>query len=91
MIDTTTGLMLMLLKGPSWGLQLIETARGVSGVRLRQGTVYPALEEMEALGWVKGSEERCPGRGRPRRVFELTAKGRLEAERRRSALLRLAS
>ena len=39
-------------------------------------TVYGALKRLEAMGMVRSRWEAPKGRGRPRRVYRLTSKGR---------------
>ena len=81
-----------LFTGPGYGLELIERVRRRTGgrVRLRQGSLYPALRELEGEGLV-GSWEIPPpgGRGRPRRYCELTPRGVVAAEAEREAIARL--
>lgn len=89
-LDTQTALLQALIHGESYGLELIErvTAATKGRVRIGQGRVYPVLRDMEASGLVTSHDgEPLPERaGRPRRYYELTAKG-LRAARADAAAL----
>ena len=84
-----------LLQGlavPGYGLELIERVRrGSAGlVRLRLGSVYPALRAMEQEGLLAVRRMRATKRGgRPRRYYELTPRGAQVAMAQREALLEL--
>ncbi|WP_405808176.1 PadR family transcriptional regulator [Streptomyces sp. NBC_00210] len=63
---------------PAWGLSICRDAD------LGSGTVYPILDRLAQRGWIASRDETDPHPGRPpRRYYELTSTGRLEA---RSAL-----
>jgi PadR family transcriptional regulator PadR len=83
-IDTQTALLQALIEGPSFGLALIDkvSERTRGKLVLHQGNVYPALREMERDGLLRSYEgDPTPERGgRPRRYYELTAKGRRAAD-----------
>jgi PadR family transcriptional regulator PadR len=89
-IDTHTALLQALIQGQSYGLELIErVAKSTNGrVRILQGSVYPVLRGMEAAGLVTShdGEPLAERAGRPRRYYELTAKG-LRAARSDAAAL----
>jgi PadR family transcriptional regulator PadR len=56
---------------PVWGLRLCQDAD------LGSGTVYPLLERLERIGWIRGSWEDPAPVDRPRRRFyEVTGAGR---------------
>lgn len=78
-LDTQTALLQVLIQGPSYGLELIERVASATNGRIKigQGRVYPVLRDMEAAGLVTSHDgEPVPERvGRPRRYYELTAKG----------------
>jgi PadR family transcriptional regulator PadR len=76
-LGVRTGLLLALLQGPGYGLDLIERVRGRTGgrIRLRQGGVYPALRDLERRKLVRSWTVKPPRSGRPRRYYELTPKG----------------
>ena len=70
--------LLQVLDYPAHGLELIRRVEQRTGgtIRLRQGSVYPALRQLEREGLVRGWEGRSrKGGGRPRRYFELTLTG----------------
>jgi PadR family transcriptional regulator PadR len=68
-----------LVRGPGYGLELIERVKKVTKgqIVLHQGTVYPALREMEDEGLLESYEgPALPERGgRPRRYYALTGLG----------------
>jgi PadR family transcriptional regulator len=80
-LNASTVLLLALLQGPGYGLDLIERVRARSHGRLglRQGAVYPALRSLEARRLVRSWTVNPPGRGRPRAYYELTPPGIGEA------------
>jgi DNA-binding PadR family transcriptional regulator len=75
-----------LLAGPRHGYGIIKAVEEMSGgrVRLRAGTLYAALERLEAAGHVALDREESEG-GPPRRYYRLTPAGvaLIEAEGRR--------
>jgi DNA-binding PadR family transcriptional regulator len=58
-------------------LQIIDRIRDQTGgrVRLRLGSVYPALRDLEKQRLVRSWEVPAARGGRPRRYYELTLKG----------------
>lgn len=72
-----------LNSGPGYGLELIErVAKKTKGkLLLGQGSVYPALRDLERDGLVVSYDgETTPERGgRPRRYYRLTAAGATSA------------
>ena len=50
----------------------------VRALRLKEGSLYPALYRMEAAGLIKGAweDDATPRRGPRRRIYRLTAKGK---------------
>ena len=67
----------VLRDGPSYGYAIAKAinARSNDLLRLRQGTLYPALKGLETKGWVVG--EWVVGEGaRPRRVYTISDEGR---------------
>ena len=83
--------LLQALTVPGYGLDLIERVRRESGgtVRLRMGSVYPALQALEREGLVRLRPATAGGRGRPRRYYELTVRGVKAAMSQRESLLSL--
>ena len=70
--------LLQVLDYPAHGLELIRRVEQRTGgtIHLRQGSVYPALRQLERQGLVRSWEGRSrKGGGRPRRYFELTVAG----------------
>ena len=67
-----------LQAGPLHGYGVVEKLRGLSegAFDLAEGTVYPALYRLEAAGLLSSSWTKA--RGRRRRVYELTKRGRGE-------------
>jgi PadR family transcriptional regulator PadR len=92
-LTAKTALLQALISGPSFGLDLIDRveARTKGQVRLHQGSVYPALRDMEREGLVESYEgETVPERGgRPRRYYRITAEGRRAALVQKKAIMGL--
>jgi DNA-binding PadR family transcriptional regulator len=88
---------LLALDRPGYGLQIIERVRQHTGghVRLRLGSVYPALRRLREQGLVRSWGAPNPKRGRRRHYYELTPKGvaaaRAQAEAIRGLLPRVPS
>src|SRR5688572_14726934 len=82
--------LLHALRMPGYGLDLMaRVRRGTGGsIRLRGGSVYPALRALEAQGLVRSTSVNGAGRGRPRQYYELTAAGVRAAAVQRAGLLR---
>ncbi len=57
-------------------------------VAIRQGSLYPALSDLEERGWIAKceGEQRATAGGRPRQYYKLTTKGRMIAMRDRAAV-----
>ena len=74
-----------LERGEAHGLEILhrleETGCGL--LRLKEGSLYPALYRLEAAGEVKAVwEAECHGRrGARRRIYHLTAKGRRKLDK----------
>ncbi len=92
-VSSKAALLQALISGPGYGLDLIERVKKHTKgeIVLHQGTVYPALRELEADGLVRSYEsEPLPERGgRPRRYYRLTALGARAAMEQRSAIIGL--
>ncbi|SRR5258705_8944360 len=71
--------LLPLLQRPRFGRELTREVQRRSGGRLRAGpgAIYPALRKLEGEGLARSWTAGRPhgGRGRPRRYYELTARG----------------
>ena len=78
-------LLACLRDAPGHGYAVIERLRARSGGRfdLPEGTVYPALHQLEQLGLL--SSTWTTDTPRPRRIYALTAVGRDALEQRRQA------
>lgn len=72
-----------LSRGPLHGYGLVEELRDVSdgAFDLAEGTVYPALYRLEAVGLLSSKWSQVSGRRR--RVYRLTRRGRAELTRER--------
>jgi DNA-binding PadR family transcriptional regulator len=68
---------LLGLSRPGYGLQIIDRIREQTGghVRLRLGSVYPALRDLEKRRLVRSWEVPGARGGRRRRYYELTQRG----------------
>jgi len=80
-----------LSQGGSFGLEIIESIRVKSRglIILKQGSVYPMIRSLRDEGYVEGEREEEPRPfrgGRARYSYEITAKGRAELEKYRTAL-----
>jgi PadR family transcriptional regulator PadR len=95
MITARTALLQALREGPGYGRELVRRLGRASAGRLRfaEGSIYPALRQLEAARLVR-SWEVVPGRrrgGRARTYYELTERGVRVSEADRADLLRLAA
>lgn len=78
-----------LLEGPGYGQLLAERVRSRSRgrIRLREGSLYPTLQNLEREGLLRSWLIQAPGaRGRPRRYYELTHRGLALAGEQRALL-----
>lgn len=82
-ISAKAALLQALMRGEGYGLDLIERVRASTdgALVLHQGSVYPALRELEREGLLESYEgEPLPERGgRPRRYYRITADGKRAA------------
>jgi DNA-binding PadR family transcriptional regulator len=66
--------------GDAHGLGILKRLEesGCGLLKLKEGSLYPALYRLEAAGMVTSSEEPVPAgqKGAPRRIYRLTRKGR---------------
>ncbi|MFL5579585.1 MAG: PadR family transcriptional regulator [Gemmatimonadaceae bacterium] len=82
---TVSVLILSLLgERAMYGWEILREAerRSASAFVMKEGTIYPALHQMERAGFLK-SEWRDGEDGRARKYYALTAKGRRAAESKR--------
>ncbi len=82
----TVGVLILTLlaEGEKYGYEILQEAerRSRSAFHLKEGTLYPALHQMERTGVIKGHWRNSPA-GRPRKYYALTAKGRRVADSKR--------
>ena len=66
---------------PMHGYALAKHIKAVSDnlLQVEEGSLYPALQRMLKAGWLK-SEEGVSAKGRPTRIYRLTAAGRRRLE-----------
>src|ERR1700756_2964246 len=73
-----------LERGEAHGLEILRRLEesGCGLLRLKEGSLYPALYRLEAAGEVKAVWEAAPHgrRGARRRIYHLTAKGRCKLD-----------
>ncbi len=78
-----------LISGPGYGLDLIDRVEKQTQGRLAlgQGSVYPALRDLEREGFLASydGDALAERGGRPRRYYRLTAQGQLAARQNREA------
>jgi len=82
---TVTVLILGLLaEREMYGYEIVQEAerRSEQALLLKEGTVYPALHQMERDGLLKAVWRDAPS-GRSRKYYALTAKGRRRADSKR--------
>ena len=74
--NTPAMVLAILRDGPSYGYAIAKEIARRSGdrLRLRQGTLYPALKGLEAKGLIEGAWEVAKG-ARPRRVYQVLPTG----------------
>src|ERR1700761_3814817 len=89
-VTARAALLQSLIQGRGYGLELIARVeqRTKGAIKLGQGSVYPALRDLEDEDLVKSWDgEPVPERGgRPRRYYEPTAQGRRAATEQRAAV-----
>src|SRR5437762_6540093 len=73
-----------LEQGEAHGLEILRRLEdaGCGLLRLKEGSLYPALYRLETAGEIKAVWEAAPHgrRGARRRIYRLTAKGKRELE-----------
>ena len=90
-VAARTAVLLALVRGKSFGLELIERVHAKTGFKLNQGRVYPLLRGLEDEGLLTSWDEQGPDSrgGRPRRYYALTAEGMRAARAQSKALVGL--
>ncbi len=82
----TVGVLILglLAEREMYGYEILQEAerRSERAFQLKEGTLYPALRQMERSGLIKG-RWRDAESGRSRKYYSLTAKGRRRAESKR--------
>ena len=75
-----TMILATLEDGEAHGLGVLQRleAAGCGLLKLKEGSLYPALYRLEAAGLVASSEQPVPAgqKGAPRRIYRLTRKGK---------------
>lgn len=82
----TVGVLLLslLAERPMYGYEMLQEAerRSARAFQLKEGTLYPALHQMERDGLLKAAWRESAA-GRSRKYYSLTAKGRRQAQSKR--------
>jgi PadR family transcriptional regulator PadR len=82
----TVGVLILslLTERAMYGYEMLQEAdrRSASTFELKEGTLYPALHQMERSGWLKATWRDSP-EGRARKYYALTPKGRRHAASKR--------
>jgi PadR family transcriptional regulator PadR len=68
-----------LWDGRRYGLEILRLIENDSELIISEGTIYPLLARLKALGWVE-SEWVESDSGHPRKYYALTAAGRQRAQ-----------
>ena len=90
---TVSVLILSLLRARDmYGSELLREAerRSANAFLLKEGTLYPALHQMERSGLLKARWRESEA-GRSRKYYSLTAKGRRQAESKRRQWLQISA
>jgi DNA-binding PadR family transcriptional regulator len=59
---------------PTWGYRIKKQVEAEFNIKLRHGALYPALNALEARGFLKSQRQRKSGRSR--KVYAITENGR---------------
>ncbi len=82
----TVGVLILslLAERAMYGYEILQEAerRSASQFQMKEGTLYPALHQMERSGFLKSTWRESES-GRSRKYYALTAKGRRHAESKR--------
>ena len=73
-------LLSLLSRGEMYGYEIFEEAsrRSANAFEFKEGTLYPALHQLEKKGQIKSAWRRADN-GRERKYYSLTAKGKKAA------------
>ena len=74
----------LICDGPTYGYELLQhlKERSESLFALKEGTLYPILYRLEDEGMIKARWSHGEGRTAPKKIYEVTEKGREENLRR---------
>ena len=90
----TVGVLILslLAEREMYGYEMLQEAehRSANTFRLKEGTLYPALHQMERTGLLKARWHETES-GRSRKYYSLTAKGRRQAESKRRQWMRISA
>lgn len=75
-VSAKAALLAALLRGSGYGTELLARIEKLSGLRLSQGTIYPALTSLEDEGLIRRKNVESGTRAC---YYELTAEGRRRA------------
>ena len=64
----------LLRQGKCHGYEMVRTLKGINGLKIREGNIYPILARLATDGLITSHEERSQD-GPPRKYYELTAAG----------------
>ena len=80
LVRSSTDLVVLTLLAvrPMYGYEILVSLgeRGNGEFRFRQGTLYPLLYRLEREGWIRAKWE-TPPTGKKRKMYSLTAEGRV--------------
>ena len=79
----------VLRRGESYGYEIVQALRQIEALAVSESTVYPILARLRADKYLKVREEPSAAGGPPRRVFGLTAPGRVRLAEMRAHLAEL--
>jgi len=65
----------MLQGGRRHGYEMVQTLKGINGLEIREGNIYPILARLQTDGLVKSVTEASQD-GPPRKYFELSESGK---------------
>lgn len=85
-VTGTVGVLILSFLGerPMYGYEMLQEAerRSARAFQLKEGTLYPALRQMERAGLIRATWRESDA-GRPRKYYSLTPKGRRRAASKR--------
>ncbi len=83
--DLSVFVLAILAEGGSHGYAVAREIERRSGdrMKIKEGTLYPALRVLEQSGWIEGRWE-IQASGPARKVYSLTQSGHVELSRRKS-------